>query len=227
MTCSLPSRLITFNRILWPTPRRYRRGCRSHSQASYSSLSGSQRPCSSFYSYRLNIFGFPGLPGYPQNVGLQDQRLAVEWVRDNIAAFGGDPDRITLFGQSAGASSADFYSYAYTKDPIVGSFIFQSGTAQAFNSTQPDNLAAWWPTSAYVGCGAQGTVELAASLSCMRTKSFTDILAGIATLPSTSKILGDFSPTVDETLVFSDYEARSLAGNFIQAVRRTPAPSPR
>ena len=39
-------------------------------------------------SYRLNIFGFPGAPGIQQNVGLLDQRIALEWVRDNIAAFG-------------------------------------------------------------------------------------------------------------------------------------------
>jgi carboxylesterase type B len=52
-------------------------------------------------SYRLGIFGFPGLPGddsIEQNPGLLDQRAAVEWVRDNIAAFGGDPKRITIFG---------------------------------------------------------------------------------------------------------------------------------
>lgn len=52
-------------------------------------------------SYRLNIFGFPGVPGdssVAQNAGLLDQRMAVEWVRDNIAAFGGDPKRITMFG---------------------------------------------------------------------------------------------------------------------------------
>lgn len=52
-------------------------------------------------SYRTNVFGFPGLPGVEsasQNPGLEDQRLAIEWVRDNIEGFHGDPDRITLFG---------------------------------------------------------------------------------------------------------------------------------
>jgi cholinesterase len=52
-------------------------------------------------SYRLNIFGFPGLPGdesVAQNPGLLDQRLAIEWVRDNIEQFAGDPTRITIFG---------------------------------------------------------------------------------------------------------------------------------
>ncbi|KAG9662453.1 cholinesterase, partial [Aureobasidium melanogenum] len=47
---------------------------------------------------RINIFGYPGAPGETQNLGLLDNRMAVEWVRDNIAGFGGDPHRITLFG---------------------------------------------------------------------------------------------------------------------------------
>jgi carboxylesterase type B len=46
-------------------------------------------------NYRLSILGFPGNPVAPANLGLLDQRLAVEWVRDNIAGFGGDIDRIT------------------------------------------------------------------------------------------------------------------------------------
>jgi cholinesterase len=51
-------------------------------------------------NYRTNVFGFPGLPGADaaQNPGLMDQRLAIEWVRDNIEAFGGDKERITIFG---------------------------------------------------------------------------------------------------------------------------------
>lgn len=55
-------------------------------------------------SYRTNVFGFPGLPGTSsavQNPGLEDQRLALEWVRDNIEAFHGDVDRITLFGYAS------------------------------------------------------------------------------------------------------------------------------
>jgi acetylcholinesterase len=57
-------------------------------------------------NYRLNILGFPNAAGLEtQNVAFLDQRMALEWVRDNIAAFGGDPDRITLWGQSAGAVS--------------------------------------------------------------------------------------------------------------------------
>lgn len=53
------------------------------------------------FSYRLGVFGFPGVPGVDgieQNPGLLDQRAAIEWVRDNIAAFGGDSKRITIFG---------------------------------------------------------------------------------------------------------------------------------
>lgn len=53
------------------------------------------------FSYRLGIFGFPGITGVDgleQNAGLLDQRAAIEWVRDNIQAFGGDPKRITIFG---------------------------------------------------------------------------------------------------------------------------------
>jgi para-nitrobenzyl esterase len=54
-------------------------------------------------NYRLGAFGFLDVPGFDSNVGLRDVLAALRWVRDNIAAFGGDPDRVTLFGESAGA----------------------------------------------------------------------------------------------------------------------------
>ena len=56
-------------------------------------------------NYRLGAEGFLPVPGGATNIGLRDQIAAVEWVRDNAEAFGGDPGNITLFGHSAGAAS--------------------------------------------------------------------------------------------------------------------------
>ncbi|MFF4061003.1 carboxylesterase/lipase family protein [Streptomyces sp. NPDC001668] len=56
-------------------------------------------------NYRVGIEGFALLEGAPANRGLLDQVAALEWVRDNITAFGGDPGQVTVFGESAGAGS--------------------------------------------------------------------------------------------------------------------------
>ncbi|MGW2285959.1 carboxylesterase/lipase family protein [Streptomyces phaeochromogenes] len=56
-------------------------------------------------NYRVGIEGFAHIEGAPANRGLLDQVAALEWVRDNIRAFGGDPGRVTIVGQSAGAGS--------------------------------------------------------------------------------------------------------------------------
>ncbi|MET8760156.1 carboxylesterase family protein [Lentzea sp. NPDC004782] len=57
------------------------------------------------FNYRVGIEGFAHVEGSPPNRGLLDQVAALEWVRDNIGAFGGDPGRVTIFGQSAGGGS--------------------------------------------------------------------------------------------------------------------------
>jgi carboxylesterase type B len=75
-------------------------------------------------NYRLNIFGFPGSPQLAnsttsQNFGALDVQAAIQWLHANIAAFGGDPERITIFGQSAGSTLASAYTFANPTDTIV------------------------------------------------------------------------------------------------------------
>jgi len=56
-------------------------------------------------NYRLGVEGFVVIPGAPTNLGLRDQIAALQWIKANAAAFGGDPANITIFGESAGAMS--------------------------------------------------------------------------------------------------------------------------
>jgi para-nitrobenzyl esterase len=56
-------------------------------------------------NYRMGIDGFLPIPGAPTNLGLRDQIAALAWVRDTIPAFGGEPENVTVFGESAGAMS--------------------------------------------------------------------------------------------------------------------------
>ncbi|KAJ9446133.1 cAMP-regulated D2 protein [Diplonema papillatum] len=60
-------------------------------------------------NYRLGVLGFLSGFAYGGNYGLEDQRVALRWVQTNIARFGGDPGRVTIIGQSAGAMSAAFH----------------------------------------------------------------------------------------------------------------------
>jgi len=79
-------------------------------------------------NYRTNIFGFPGAPqlsGRPlsQNFGALDVDTAIQWVYKNIAGFGGDPERITIFGQSAGSAMVSTYPFWKGPDtPVKGEY---------------------------------------------------------------------------------------------------------
>ena len=82
-------------------------------------------------NYRLGVDGFALLPGTPANRGLLDQIAALEWVRDNIAAFGGDPGNVTVFGESAGAMSVVTLLAMPRAAGLFGQAAAQSGAAQA------------------------------------------------------------------------------------------------
>lgn len=141
----------------------------------------------------------------------------MEWVHDNIAAFGGDPDRITIFGQSAGGSSVDYYSYAWTSDPIVAGFIAESG-----NVFSPDSQAdpivsaeAWYSVTSTLSCGDANS-DPTSVLSCMRSKDWQAIENAIPTSTGIASVTAGFGPTIDNITVFSDYLAPSTAGELIK-----------
>ncbi|XP_044839631.1 acetylcholinesterase-like [Mauremys mutica] len=79
-------------------------------------------------NYRLGALGFLSLPpAAPGNAGLWDQRLALRWLQDNAAAFGGDPARFHLFGQEAGAASVGFHLLSPGSRPLFTHAGMQSG----------------------------------------------------------------------------------------------------
>ncbi|ATL33078.1 carboxylesterase/lipase family protein [Streptomyces formicae] len=88
-------------------------------------------------NYRLGIPGFLDLPGAPANRGLLDVVAALRWARRNIAAFGGDPHNVTLFGQSAGATIVGGVLATCEADGLFHRAIVQSGSGLgAFSSEQ-------------------------------------------------------------------------------------------
>ena len=84
-------------------------------------------------NYRVGVFGFLylGEEEAPGNMGLYDQALAIKWIKDNARAFGGDPDSITLFGESAGAGSVSVHLLSPVSRHLIRRGILQSGSVNA------------------------------------------------------------------------------------------------
>ncbi|MGW5735083.1 MULTISPECIES: carboxylesterase/lipase family protein [Streptomyces] len=142
-------------------------------------------------NYRLGIGGFLDLPGAPRNRGLLDVLAALRWVRQNIAAFGGDPDLVTLFGQSAGATLTGAVVAAPESRGLVRRAIVQSGSGLgAFSPEQAARVTKAAAAALGIAPDAQAfegvpdarLVEVAAGLGGieLRTASAYDPLAGLS-----------------------------------------------
>ena len=93
-------------------------------------------------NYRLGALGFLSLAGAPDNRGLRDQIAALEWVRDNVAGFGGDPDQVTVFGESAGAMSITALLASPRAEGLFRRAIVQSGNAVSASNLADARLVA-------------------------------------------------------------------------------------
>ncbi|KAG8198405.1 hypothetical protein JTE90_021646 [Oedothorax gibbosus] len=85
-------------------------------------------------NYRVAVFGFLGsnTKDAPGNVGLLDQRMALDWVRQNVAEFGGNPENVTLFGRFTGSMSAAIHAFSpiNKQQPLFRRVILQSGVPE-------------------------------------------------------------------------------------------------
>ncbi|KAF5623491.1 triacylglycerol lipase V [Fusarium sp. NRRL 25303] len=170
--------------------------------------------------YRLNILGLPNSAGLAKagknlNLALLDQRLAVEWVRANIARFGGDPNRITLWGESAGAYATDGYLFAWARDPIVKGVIADSGNALAIEGSLGDaiNHSTFSIAAKHLGCGDLSPEK---ELQCMRGvpehKLKEYLQAEIGQGGAADDGLS-FSLIPDNTTAFTNYTERITTGS--------------
>ena len=152
------------------------------------------------------MFGFPSSPQIPlreRNLGLLDARKALEWVQANIAAFGGDPKKVTIFGWSVGAGLPDSLITSFNTDPPFRAGIMESGLTtypSGFRPVDPADTHAWDNLTAQLNCTSAPSV-----LDCVRTADafrIKDIIEH-ASLP--------FAPTADNYTLLSDLDAARTA----------------
>lgn len=163
--------------------------------------------------YRVASLGFLyfDTPEVPGNAGLYDQRMALQWVHDNIASFGGNPHNVTLFGESAGAVSVSLHLLSPLSRNLFSQAIMQSGspTAPWAIISRDESIIRGLRLAEAVGC-PHNRKNIPAVIECLR-KTNASLLVdnewgtlGICEFP--------FVPIVDGAFVY-DHPARSLATN--------------
>ncbi|EPE09777.1 para-nitrobenzyl esterase [Ophiostoma piceae UAMH 11346] len=166
--------------------------------------------------YRVDIFGAPNAAGLlDQNLGILDQRKAVEWLHANVRSFGGDPDRMVLWGESAGSIAADFYNYAFYDNPIVTGFFLMSGSVLDPQSPADPTYSNFSFVAKNVGCdfGMGSNRDPDAELACMRQVPSNLLLnfAGQYRDNKTDPTI-TFRPVPDGRVLFGNYEERAAKG---------------
>uniref|UniRef100_W5MF28 Carboxylic ester hydrolase n=1 Tax=Lepisosteus oculatus TaxID=7918 RepID=W5MF28_LEPOC len=141
-------------------------------------------------NYRVGTLGFlsTGDANGPGNYGLRDQHAAIAWVHRNIKAFGGDPDNITIFGESAGSASVNFQILSPYNKGLIRRAISQSG--MALSPWALNRNALYWAKkiAEKVGCPTDDTARL---MGCLK---ITDPVA--VTLAGDLMLFGSSDPVV-------------------------------
>ncbi|XP_063224171.1 esterase FE4-like [Bacillus rossius redtenbacheri] len=153
-------------------------------------------------NYRLGAFGFlsTGDGEAAGNYGLKDQLLALRWVRRNVAAFGGDPGRVTLLGAQAGAASAHLHMLSPRSQGLLHGAVSQSGTALLPWALVPLDVARERALrlAELVGCRKRDLETSRALLQCLRRKPADEISRHSAgTMDRVSEMVYPFVPVVD------------------------------
>ncbi|XP_040860581.1 bile salt-activated lipase [Ochotona curzoniae] len=127
------------------------------------------------FNYRVGPLGFlsTGDANLPGNYGLRDQHMAIAWVKRNIAAFGGDPDNITLFGESAGGASVSLQTLTPYNKGLIRRAISQSGVALSPWAIQKDPLFWAKKIAEKVGCPLDDTAKMAGCLKVTDPRALT------------------------------------------------------
>ncbi|XP_070593952.1 cholinesterase-like [Erythrolamprus reginae] len=158
-------------------------------------------------NYRLGALGFLYLPpAAPGNLGLWDQQLALKWIKENAAVFGGDPSRVTVLGHSAGAASVNFHLLAPKSQDLFAQAVIQSGTANAFwawrSPEEAKRLALEFVH--LLGCSKDSNISI---VHCLQTKNVSELIQHEIAM-SFKSFLADFPfrPTVDGEFLLGDPE---------------------
>ncbi|XP_041125559.1 cholinesterase-like [Polyodon spathula] len=152
-------------------------------------------------NYRVGPLGFFALPRLckeaPGNAGLFDQRLALQWVHDNIAAFGGNPKSVTLFGESAGGASVNYHVLSPGSHPFFTRAIMESGTSNAPWAVASEIVSRnrSLTLASLLGCLTSDNIEV---VNCLRSKHPQELVDKQFNVVNNPSLLGTlFVPTVD------------------------------